>query len=64
MVEGVRGLRDPALGGFDVVVGGPPGTDPAPYAAAGATWWMTSFGAFDLDLDAVRAVLRGGPPAP
>lgn len=64
VVAGVQELRDPALGGFDVAVGGPPGTDPAPYAEVGATWWMTSFGAFDLDVDAVRAVLREGPPAP
>jgi alkanesulfonate monooxygenase SsuD/methylene tetrahydromethanopterin reductase-like flavin-dependent oxidoreductase (luciferase family) len=30
--------------GFDVVVTNPPGTDPAPWEAAGATWCLTGFG--------------------
>ncbi len=29
--------------GYDVAVGGPPGTDEGGFADAGATWWMTSF---------------------
>ena len=33
-----------SLDGFDLVVEGPPGTDPAPWEAAGATWFLTSFG--------------------
>jgi alkanesulfonate monooxygenase SsuD/methylene tetrahydromethanopterin reductase-like flavin-dependent oxidoreductase (luciferase family) len=35
-------LRDPA--GFELVVTNPAGTDPAPWAAAGATWCLTGFG--------------------
>ncbi len=47
---------------YDVAVGGPPGTDPRAYAAAGATWWMTSWPAEVGPAREVRAVLRGGPP--
>src|SRR4051794_9647154 len=32
-------------GPFDLVVAGQPGTDPAPWEAAGATWALTGFGA-------------------
>jgi len=28
---------------YDVVAALPPGSDPAPYAAAGATWWLVEF---------------------
>lgn len=49
------------LDGFDVVIGGPPGTDPAPYQRAGATWWTVSFPLETTAAD-VRAVLREGPP--
>ncbi len=57
-------LRDigPVRPGYDVAVGGPAGTDPRPYADAGATWWMTSFSAYGLTRDAVRGVLLDGPP--
>jgi alkanesulfonate monooxygenase SsuD/methylene tetrahydromethanopterin reductase-like flavin-dependent oxidoreductase (luciferase family) len=41
--DGLRELRGD-LNGFDLVVEGPPGTDPAPWEAAGATWFLTSFG--------------------
>ncbi|HWH28757.1 MAG TPA: LLM class flavin-dependent oxidoreductase, partial [Mycobacteriales bacterium] len=55
-----------ALGGhdrpFDIVVGGPPGTDHRPYAAAGATWWTASF-PLGTTVDTVRGVLRDGPPS-
>jgi alkanesulfonate monooxygenase SsuD/methylene tetrahydromethanopterin reductase-like flavin-dependent oxidoreductase (luciferase family) len=34
-----RDVTDP----FDVVAALPPGTDPAPYTSAGATWWMVEF---------------------
>jgi hypothetical protein len=38
------------------------GTDPAPYAKAGATWWLTDFEP-TVSLDQVRGVLRDGPHA-
>jgi alkanesulfonate monooxygenase SsuD/methylene tetrahydromethanopterin reductase-like flavin-dependent oxidoreductase (luciferase family) len=60
VVADITALRDD-LDGFDVVVGGPPGTDPAPYAAAGATWWTVSFSPYDVSVDEVRGVLRDGP---
>jgi alkanesulfonate monooxygenase SsuD/methylene tetrahydromethanopterin reductase-like flavin-dependent oxidoreductase (luciferase family) len=40
--EGLRELRGD-LDGFDLVVEGPPGANPAPWEAAGATWFLTSF---------------------
>ena len=46
---------------FELVVHGRPGEDPEPWARAGATWHITEFGAFDLDLAAVRAVIEAGP---
>lgn len=39
----LRELRG-SLDGFELIVEGPPGTDPAPWEAAGATWFLTSFG--------------------
>jgi len=62
IVASVGALRPPDAGPFDVAVGGRVDSDPAPYGSAGATWWMTSFSAFDIDLDSVRAVARAGPP--
>jgi alkanesulfonate monooxygenase SsuD/methylene tetrahydromethanopterin reductase-like flavin-dependent oxidoreductase (luciferase family) len=38
----LRALRE-SRGRFDVVVENPPGTDPAPWIAAGATWCLTGF---------------------
>jgi hypothetical protein len=55
--------RDPT-GPYDVVVALPPGSDPAPYVAAGATWWLVEFPWDALSVDQVRAVIRDGPAAP
>jgi alkanesulfonate monooxygenase SsuD/methylene tetrahydromethanopterin reductase-like flavin-dependent oxidoreductase (luciferase family) len=49
---------------YDVAAALPPGTDPAPYAAAGATWWMVEFPWEAPSVDQVRGVLRDGPAAP
>jgi Luciferase-like monooxygenase len=46
---------------YDVVVALPPGSDPAPYVAAGATWWLVEFPWDALAVDQVRAVIRDGP---
>ena len=46
---------------YDVVIALPPGDDPAPYAAAGATWWLVEFPWDALSIDQVRAVIRDGP---
>jgi alkanesulfonate monooxygenase SsuD/methylene tetrahydromethanopterin reductase-like flavin-dependent oxidoreductase (luciferase family) len=47
-------------GTFDVVISLPPGEDPAPYAAAGATWRFTRFPE-SVTADRVWGVLRDGP---
>jgi hypothetical protein len=46
---------------FRIAVGLPPGTDPAPCAQAGATWWLPEFDPATVSLDQVRGVLRDGP---
>ena len=50
--------RDPTEPIYDVVVALPPGDDPAPYAAAGATWWLVEFPWDASSIDQVRAVIR------
>ena len=52
-----------ASGPYDVAVGGPPGADPTPYAAAGATWWMVMFNWRALSVDQIRGVIKDGPSA-
>ena len=54
---------DPA-DAYDVVVALPPGDDPAPYAAAGATWWLVEFPWDAVSVDQVRVVTRDGPFEP
>jgi alkanesulfonate monooxygenase SsuD/methylene tetrahydromethanopterin reductase-like flavin-dependent oxidoreductase (luciferase family) len=45
LVDEVRALRGAGgMDGFEVVVSNPPGTDPAPWIAAGATWCLTGLG--------------------
>jgi alkanesulfonate monooxygenase SsuD/methylene tetrahydromethanopterin reductase-like flavin-dependent oxidoreductase (luciferase family) len=48
-VEELRGSLD----GYELVAEHPPGTDPAPWEAAGATWCLTAF-----DLQATEAEVR------
>ncbi len=59
----ITDLRPHTTAPYDIAVALPPGTDPGPYATAGATWWMAEFPP-DVSLDQVRGVLRDGPPAP
>lgn len=54
-------LRPDPAKPYDIAVPLPPGTDPAPYAKAGATWWLTEFDPEAVSLDEVRGVLREGP---
>jgi alkanesulfonate monooxygenase SsuD/methylene tetrahydromethanopterin reductase-like flavin-dependent oxidoreductase (luciferase family) len=60
LVAEVHALRAPGAGAFDVVVSNPPGTDPAPWEAAGATWCLTGFGSVPTEA-AVRAAIDAGP---
>jgi alkanesulfonate monooxygenase SsuD/methylene tetrahydromethanopterin reductase-like flavin-dependent oxidoreductase (luciferase family) len=60
LVEEMAALRGAEAGPFDVVVTNPPGTDPAPWAAAGATWCLTGFGPQPTEAG-VRAAIDAGP---
>ena len=48
---------------YDIVVRLAPGTDPVPYAAAGATWWLVAFPWDRVSEDWVRGYIREGPAA-
>jgi alkanesulfonate monooxygenase SsuD/methylene tetrahydromethanopterin reductase-like flavin-dependent oxidoreductase (luciferase family) len=56
----IADLRDDPAAPYDIAVALPAGTDPAPYAAAGATWWLTDVAPGET-LDHVRGLLRDGP---
>jgi alkanesulfonate monooxygenase SsuD/methylene tetrahydromethanopterin reductase-like flavin-dependent oxidoreductase (luciferase family) len=59
-VATIRDLRGDSTAPYDVAVELPPGTDVAPYAEAGATWWMTELEP-GTSVDEVRSVIREGP---
>jgi len=56
LVAEIRALRGDDARPFDVVVDNPPGTDPAPWEAAGATWCLTDFGPEPTE-EGVRAAI-------
>jgi alkanesulfonate monooxygenase SsuD/methylene tetrahydromethanopterin reductase-like flavin-dependent oxidoreductase (luciferase family) len=56
----VHSLREPDAGPFEFVVENPPGTDPAPWEDAGATWCLTGFDSTPV-ADEVRATIDEGP---
>jgi len=58
----VRELRPDDAGEFDLVAEIPPGGDPSPWSAAGATWVLTSFDSQPHE-EQVRAVIDSGPRA-
>jgi alkanesulfonate monooxygenase SsuD/methylene tetrahydromethanopterin reductase-like flavin-dependent oxidoreductase (luciferase family) len=59
-----RGTGDGAAEPFDIAVELEPGSDPAPYAAAGATWGLVAFPWNPVSVDQVRGVIREGPAPP
>ena len=59
----IAGLRQHATGTYDFAIALPPGTDLAPYAEAGATWWLAEFQPETISLSQVRGVIRDGPAA-
>jgi len=61
VVASVRAQRT-ASSPYDVAIGRPPGSDPAGWEVAGATWWLVAFGIEQTRVDLVRGVLREGPP--
>lgn len=58
VAERLTDLRAGATGPFDIAVSLLPDADPAPYAAAGATWRLIDLDPENLSLDEVRCVLR------
>jgi alkanesulfonate monooxygenase SsuD/methylene tetrahydromethanopterin reductase-like flavin-dependent oxidoreductase (luciferase family) len=46
---------------YEVIVGLEPGTDPAPYHEAGATWWLTGPEWEGISVDGVRDAIRERP---
>ena len=48
---------------FDIVVTGLPGDDVSGWRAAGATWWLADFDAFEVTVAAVETAIDAGPPA-
>ena len=60
VVTTVHGLRPDSTAPIEFAAALPPGTDVAPYAEAGATWWMTEFEP-GVSLTEVRDVVRAGP---
>jgi alkanesulfonate monooxygenase SsuD/methylene tetrahydromethanopterin reductase-like flavin-dependent oxidoreductase (luciferase family) len=61
IVTTITGLRQPTTTPYDIVIALPPSADPAPYAKAGATWWLAEFEPETVSLDQVRGALRDGP---
>jgi alkanesulfonate monooxygenase SsuD/methylene tetrahydromethanopterin reductase-like flavin-dependent oxidoreductase (luciferase family) len=59
-VATLSGLRRGEMTSYDIAVCLPLGVDPAPYARAGATWWLPELDP-GVRLDTVRGVLRDGP---
>lgn len=57
----VTGLRHHASGPYDLAIALPPGTDPAPYAVAGASWWLAELEPETISLGQVCGVIRDGP---
>jgi alkanesulfonate monooxygenase SsuD/methylene tetrahydromethanopterin reductase-like flavin-dependent oxidoreductase (luciferase family) len=55
----VTQLRDGAPGPFDLIAENPPGTDPAPWEAAGATWCLTGFGPSPTEAEVAEAIEAG-----
>jgi alkanesulfonate monooxygenase SsuD/methylene tetrahydromethanopterin reductase-like flavin-dependent oxidoreductase (luciferase family) len=64
MVADLRALRreagSAATDPYDIVAALPPGTDPAPYSTAGATWSLVEFPADAVSIDQVRGVIHEG----
>jgi len=49
------------VAGYDIVTALPPGTNAAPFAAAGATWWLVALSPETATIDRVRGVIHDGP---
>jgi hypothetical protein len=47
---------------FDIVVTDEAGPDAAEWQAAGATWWLAGFDAFESSVAKAEATIDAGPP--
>ena len=56
-----REMGQDATGRLDFAVELEPGSDPAPFAAAGATWALVGFAWDPVSVAQVRGVIRDGP---
>jgi alkanesulfonate monooxygenase SsuD/methylene tetrahydromethanopterin reductase-like flavin-dependent oxidoreductase (luciferase family) len=63
LIDLINESRSDGLGDFDVVVNRRAGEDSKPWADAGATWLLTTFDAFTVTVDEVRATIAVGPGA-
>jgi len=61
IVADLAALRGDTTTPYDVIAALPPGTDPAPYAAVGATWWLVEIPWETASVELVRGVIRAGP---
>jgi len=59
MTAYVNEHRPGDAGPFDIVVTNPPGTDPAPWEQAGATWCLTGFGQTPTEAEVGAAIAAG-----
>jgi alkanesulfonate monooxygenase SsuD/methylene tetrahydromethanopterin reductase-like flavin-dependent oxidoreductase (luciferase family) len=64
VVAMIAELRQDTTAPFDIAVGPPAGADPAPWAKAGATWWLPELAPEAASPDRVRGLLRDGPAEP
>jgi alkanesulfonate monooxygenase SsuD/methylene tetrahydromethanopterin reductase-like flavin-dependent oxidoreductase (luciferase family) len=60
MVAYVNEQREDDAGKFDIVVDRPPGTDPGPWEAAGATWCLVGFGPTPSEKEVRAAIQAAG----
>jgi alkanesulfonate monooxygenase SsuD/methylene tetrahydromethanopterin reductase-like flavin-dependent oxidoreductase (luciferase family) len=60
-VAAVTALRDDPAAPYDVIAAIRPGSDPAPFVAAGATWCVTDTDAEGTSLDRLHGMIADGP---
>jgi alkanesulfonate monooxygenase SsuD/methylene tetrahydromethanopterin reductase-like flavin-dependent oxidoreductase (luciferase family) len=61
LADAIATLRGGTPEPYDIVAVLPPGRDPEPYRAAGATWWLVEFPGEAPSAEQVRATIREGP---
>lgn len=57
VIAEIDAVRPTGLGSYDIVVSDSAGTDPQPWADAGATWLLTTFDQFTVTEEDVRAAI-------